>query len=171
VLNALDPAALAEDHDVVELRTWLEAHEEAALLTFARRHHLTSTADPTSVLLSGEPGEVTRPFTAEELAPRLGVGPPTVQNRLALASELLTRFRAAHTQRAEGALTTSKRGPLDAGRSGHINQSNVPIREPILVQITTSVEFAVTVTKYGRSYPGGRWLRRTRRAKAKMVRT
>ena len=106
MLNALDPAALAEDHDVVELRTWLEAHEEAALLTFARRH-LTSTADPTSVLLSGEPGEVTRPFTAEELAPRLGAGPRTVQNRLALASELLTRFRAAHAQRAEGALTTS----------------------------------------------------------------
>ena len=115
VLTALDPAALVEDHDVVELiaglaelRTWLEAHEEAVLLTFARRHHLASAADPTSVILSSEPGEVTRPFTAEELAPRLGVGPRTVQNRLVLASELLTRFPAAHAQRAEGALTTSK---------------------------------------------------------------
>jgi len=88
VLTALDPAALVEDHDVVELiaglaelRTWLEAHEEAVLLTFARRHHLASAADPTSVILSGEPGEVIWPFTAEELAPRLGVGPRTVQNR------------------------------------------------------------------------------------------
>lgn len=155
-LTALDPAVLVEDHDVVELiaglaqlRTWLEAHEEAVLLTFARRNHVTTAADPTSVVLSGQPGEVTRPFLAEELAPRLGVGPRTVQNRLALASQLLTRFPAAHARRREGVLCTAKAAilvrectELDPAACAHIEEKVLGRAEA-----QSPVQFTRTVRK------------------------
>jgi hypothetical protein len=107
VLMGTDPAALAEDYDVVEViaawervRGWVEARRSEALVEFARRG---GTAAPRPR------GQVARPFPAEELAPRLGASPRTV------ARWLTTAVALEHRLPATGAAFSG--GRIDAARA------------------------------------------------------
>jgi len=116
-LTAMDPVSLPSDFDVVELlaawqrvESWVQAAQERVLLTFARRPMSPSDREMQGLrpLLVGEPGDVSREFVAEELAPRLGASARSVSQRLGFASHLVSRFPAAHAQRCKGHLDRSK---------------------------------------------------------------